>query len=119
MAHFAEIDNFNVVQQVIVVANDVLLDEDGVEQEALGAAFCADLLGGTWKQTSYNGTIRKNFAGAGFSYDATRDAFLAPRPYVSWTLNEETCQWEAPVPYPTDGNDYRWDEATQAWSLIE
>ena len=119
MAHFAEIDNFNVVQRVIVVANDVLLDEDGVEQETLGAAFCADLFGGTWKQTSYNGTIRKNFAAAGFSYDTTRDAFLPPRPYVSWTLNEETCQWEAPVSYPTDGSDYRWDEATQSWSLIE
>ena len=119
MAHFAEINDFNVVQRVIVVANDVLLDENGDEQEALGAAFCSDLLGGTWKQTSYNGNFRKNFAGIGFSYDTTRDAFLAPRPFVSWMLNEETCRWEAPTPYPNDGNQYQWDEATQSWSLIE
>lgn len=119
MAHFAQLNPHNIVQQVVVVANDVLLDQDGVEQEALGAAFCSDLLGGTWKQTSYNGTIRKNFAATGFSYDEIRDAFLPPRPYVSWTLNEETCQWEAPVPYPSDGNMHRWDEATQSWSLIE
>jgi hypothetical protein len=119
MAHFAEINKFNVVQRVIVVANEVLLDENGNEQEALGAAFCSDLLGGTWKQTSYNSNFRKNFAGVGFSYDTTRNAFLPPRPFVSWTLNEETCQWEAPVSYPPDGGMYRWDEATQAWSLIE
>jgi len=119
MAHFAQLDPYNTVQQVVVVANEVLLDENGVEQEALGAAFCSDLFGGTWKQTSYNGNFRKNFAAAGFSYDATRDAFLAPCPYVSWTLNEETCQWEAPVPYPSDNNMHRWDEATQSWSLIE
>lgn len=119
MAHFAEINNLNVVQRVIVVANDVLLDENGDEQEALGAAFCSGLLGGTWKQTSYNGNFRKNFAGVGFSYDVARDAFLSPRPFVSWTLNEETCQWEAPVSYPTDGNEHQWDEATQSWSLVE
>lgn len=119
MAHFAEINNLNVVQRVIVVANDVLLDENGDEQEALGTAFCADLFGGTWKQTSYNGNFRKNFAGVGYSYDVARDAFLSPRPFVSWTLNEETCQWEAPVSYPTDGNEYQWDEATQSWSLVE
>ena len=119
MAHFAEIDSQNIVQRVIVVSNDILLDENDSEQETLGTSFCTNLLGGTWKQTSYNGNFRKNFAGTGFSYDTTRDAFLAPRPYVSWTLIEETCQWEAPVPYPSDGNRYSWEEATQSWSLIE
>ena len=119
MAHFAEINDQSIVQRVVVVANDVLLDENGVEQEALGVSFSEQLFGGSWKQTSYNSNFRKNFAGVGFSYDAARNAFLAPRPFVSWTLNEETCQWQPPVAYPSDGNDYEWDEVNQAWSLIE
>ena len=71
-----------------------------------------------WKQTSYNGNIRKNFAGIGYTYDQTRDAFIAPKPYNSWTLNETTCLWEAPVAYPDDGQNYIWNEETQQWDLI-
>ena len=100
MAHFAEIETDNTVLRVIVVHNNELLDESGVEQEAKGAAFCQSLFGGTWVQTSYNGTIRKNFAGAGFTYDTARDAFIPPKPNGDWVLNEQTCQWEAPAPVP-------------------
>lgn len=115
MAHFAQIDNDLKVTQVIVVNNNVLLDEFGVEQEILGRQFCTQLLGGNWIQTSYNGNIRKNFAGIGFSYDSSRDAFIAPKPYNSWVLNEDTCRWEPPVPYPDDGKMYSWDEDTESW----
>lgn len=97
MAHFAQIDDNNIVTNVIVVHNNELLDADGVEQENLGADFCANLFGGTWKQTSYNGNIRKNFAGIGYTYDATRDAFIASQPDSTWVLNEDTCQWEPPA----------------------
>ena len=100
MAHFAEIETDNTVLRVIVVHNNELLDESGVEQEAKGAAFCQSLFGGTWVQTSYNGTIRKNFAGAGCTYDTARDAFIPPKPNGDWVLNEQTCQWEAPAPVP-------------------
>lgn len=115
MAHFAELGLNNIVLRVIAVNNNELLDENGVEQEAKGAQFCRQLLGGTWVQTSYNGTFRKNFAGAGFSYDSQRDAFIPPKPFESWVLNEETCCWEAPSAYPTDGLAYTWDEATTSW----
>ena len=108
MAHFAEIDSNNVVLRVVVINNKVLLDGNGVEQESLGVSFLEGLYGGTWKQTSYNGNRRKNYASAGFTYDSTRDAFIPPKPYASFTLNETTCQWEAPSSYPDDGNDYRW-----------
>lgn len=115
MAHFAQLDENNVVTQVIVVHNNELM-ENGVEVETKGIAFCQSLFPGTaWRQTSYNGSIRKNYAGIGFTYDAQRDAFIAPQPFPSWLLNEGTCQWEAPVPYPTDGKTYRWDEATLSW----
>lgn len=112
MAHFAQIEN-GIVTQVIVVANEELL-LDGVENEAKGVAFCQSLFGGTWVQTSYNGNIRKNYAGVGYTYDSTRNAFISPNPYPSWTLVEETCQWSAPVPMPTDGR-YFWDEPTTSW----
>jgi hypothetical protein len=93
MAHFAQLDDNNVVTQVIVVHNNELLD-DGIEQEAKGIAFCESLLGGRWIQTSYNGNIRKNFAGIGFTYDAQRNAFIAPQPDgEGWTLDENTCVW--------------------------
>ncbi len=118
MAHFAQLDENNVVTQVIVVNNNELLDENGVEQESKGIAFCQSLLGGNWKQTSYNSTIRKNYAGIGFTYDEIRDAFIAPKPYNSWLLNEDTCKWEAPVAIPTDGKIYRWDEDTTSWVEI-
>lgn len=115
MAHFAQLDENNVVLQVIVVSNSDCLDESGNESEAVGVAFCQSLLGGNWKQTSYNGTIRKNYAGIGFTYDAGRDAFIAPKPYASWVLNEDTCRWDAPIPMPTEGGPYQWDEATTSW----
>ena len=115
MAHFAQIDTDLKVTQVIVVNNNELLDEFGVEQEILGRQFCTKLLGGNWIQTSYNGNIRKNFAGIGFSYDPTRDAFISPKPYNSWILDEEICQWKAPIPYPTDNKIYAWDEDTESW----
>lgn len=114
MAHFAQLDENNVVTQVIVVHNNELMD-NGQESEAKGVAFCQSLFGGNWKQTSYNGNIRKNYAGIGYVYDSGRDAFIPPKPFNSWLLNETTCLWEAPVPYPKDGKRYTWDEPTLSW----
>lgn len=120
MAHFALIKD-TIVQQVIVVGNDELTNSEGNEQEALGVAFCHSLFGtdGTWIQTSYNGNIRKNYASIGYIYDLARDAFIEPQPYASWTLNETTCQWEPPTPYPDDDNAYKWDESTTSWAKVE
>jgi len=119
MAHFAKLDSNNIVTQVLVVANEVLLKTDGTESELKGKQFLNSLFGtATWKQTSYNGTIRKNYAGVGYKYDSTRDAFIPPKPYESWTLNEATCLWESPVPMPTDGV-YNWDDANQQWVLAK
>jgi len=117
MAHFAKLDENNVVLEVHVVHNNELLDENGVEQEQRGIDFLINWSNGylAWKQTSYNGTFRKNYAGIGYTYDPQRDAFIPPKPFPSWTLNEDTCRWESPVPYPTDGNLYQWDEATTSW----
>ena len=127
MAHFVKIEN-GIVVHGVVVNNVELLDENGVESEAKGIAFCSNLLGGTWKQTSYNtqsgqhtlgGTpFRKNFAGVGFTYDKNKDAFIAPQPFPSWTLNEETCLWEAPIEMPTEGGPYIWDETIQNWKNL-
>jgi hypothetical protein len=119
MAHFAELDENNVVTRVLVVANAELL-EGGVESESKGVAFLASLYGhGRWKQTSYNanGNPAKRFryAGVGYTFDAGRNAFLAPKPYPSWILNEATCAWKAPVQRPASGGPYRWDEAGGAW----
>jgi hypothetical protein len=114
MAHFAEIDDNNIVQQVIVVNNSVLLDEFGNESETLGKEFCTQLLGGTWIQTSYNGKFRKNYAGIGYIYDSVKDIFIPPKPFASWLLDENDT-WAAPVPYPDDGNLYYWDEETTNW----
>lgn len=114
MAHFAQLNEQNIVTQVIVVANEELL-LDGIESEEKGIAFCQSLFGGTWKQTSYNGNIRKNYAGIGDTYDSDRDAFIAPQPYPSWTLVKETCRWVSPVSYPTDGKYYNWNESTLTW----
>lgn len=120
MAHFAELDPNNIVLRVIVVANEDTSDANGVEKEHIGAAFCERLLGGTWKQTSYNKSFRKNYAGIGFQYDPQRDAFIPPKPpaFPSWVLNESTCLWEPAVPMPDDGRIYRWDEETLTWLLI-
>jgi len=115
MAHFAQLNAENLVTQVIVVANQDTANQDGVENEAIGIEFCTNLLGGKWVQTSYNANIRKNYAGVGYKYDATLDAFIPPQPFASWTLNNETAQWEAPTPYPTDDKRYTWDEATTSW----
>jgi hypothetical protein len=108
MAHFANIDANNVVQRVIVVPNS---------EEANGAAWCNNLLGGTWLQTSYTGTIRKNFAGVGYTYDQTLDAFIAPKPYQSWVLNQTTCRWEPPIPAPL-GGPWEWDEDIEEWVAV-
>jgi hypothetical protein len=117
MAHFAKIEN-GVVTQVIVVDNKDCADASGVEKEHIGAAFCERLFGGTWKQTSYNGNIRKNYAGIGFTYNPDIDAFVPPKPFSSWILNTDLAQWEAPVAMPDDGM-YSWDEATTSWIEIE
>lgn len=108
MSHWAEIDENNIVLRVLVGDNN---DPNGDE----GYQWLIDNLGGTWIKTSYNATIRKNYAGIGFTYDEQRDAFIPPQPFPSWVLVEETCQWVAPTPYPTDGKIYVWDEDTLAW----
>ena len=112
MAHFAELDADSIVVRVLVVPN---------EQENRGHDYLAtDLgLGGTWVQTSYNATIRKNYAGIGYTFDSGRDAFIPPKPYASWVLNEATCNWDAPVARPADDKMYTWDEATTSWTEIE
>ena len=114
MAHFCRIDDNGVVQQVVVVDNKDTADASGVEKEHIGAAHLEKILGGTWKQTSYNGNIRKNYAGIGYTYRADIDAFVPPQPFASWLLNAQA-QWEAPMPMPTDGKMYQWDEATTSW----
>ena len=117
MAHFARLNEINKVISVEVVVNEVISDSDGNEQEQVGIDFLTQHNGGVgwYKQTSYNGTFRKNYAGIGYTYDATRDAFIPPQPFPSWTLNEDTCQWDSPVPYPTDDKRYTWDETTTNW----
>lgn len=120
MAHFAKINNENIVEQVLVVNNEVILKSDGTESELKGKQFLNATFGSAkWVQTSYNGTFRKNFAGIGFTYDTERDAFIPSQPFNSWALNEDTCLWESPIPYPTDGELYNWNEVTQTWDLVE
>jgi hypothetical protein len=116
MAHFAKVEN-GIVTQVVVIANADTASADGTEKEYIGAAFCERLFGGDWKQTSYNGRTRKNYAGVGYTYDESRNAFIAPKPYPSWTLVEDTCQWVPPVAMPTDGA-YTWDESTTSWVAV-
>ena len=115
MAHFAKLGTGNIVEQVIVISNDIATTEQA------GIDFLNNLYKDrniVWKQTSYNGNIRKNFAGIGYKYDQTRDAFIAPKPYPSWILNETTCLWEAPVAKPTDGQKYNWNKTNQTWDLV-
>lgn len=125
MAHFAEIDQSNVVLRVVVIDNKDTSDANGVEKEHIGAAFCEKLFGGTWKKTSYNANMRKNYAGIGYTYNADIDAFVPPKPYNSWVLNEDTAQWQAPVALPEDANTgeppkrYVWNEDTVNWVLEE
>jgi hypothetical protein len=116
MAHFAQLDENNVVTQVIVVANEELL-LDGVENETKGIMFCKSLLGDDtrWVQTSYNGNIRKNYAGIGYTYDPVADHFFAPQPFPSWTLDADA-KWQPPVPFPTEtGKFFTWDEPSLSW----
>jgi hypothetical protein len=117
MAHFCKLEN-NIVTQVIVVANQEILDENGQESEQKGINFCSNLLGGTWKQTSYNAKIRKNYAGIGYTYDKYRDAFIPPKEFNSWVLDEFSCTWKAPVPYPNDGKEYKWNESITNWEEV-
>ena len=116
MAHFAKLGKGNKVLKVEVISNDIATTEQA------GVDFLNNLYGtkDVWKQTSYNNNIRKNFAGIGYKYDQSRDAFIPPKPnYPSWTLNETTCLWECPVAYPTDGQKYIWNETNQTWDLVE
>jgi hypothetical protein len=119
MAHFAEIGINNEVLKVIVVNNKELLNDQGIEKESLGQEFCRKLFGGNWIQTSFNSKFRKNYAGIGYTYDKNRDAFIPPKPYNSWVLDEETCLWQAPIPMPNDGSIYTWNENLQSWQLHE
>ena len=130
MASFAKIGLNNKVIAIHSVHNNELKDSNGVEQEVLGVEFLTNLHGwAIWKQTSYNthggvhssgGTpFRKNHAGIGYTYDEDRDAFIPKKPYNSWILNEDTCQWEAPVAYPDDDKEYNWNEINQNWDIIE
>ena len=131
MASFAKLNSENIVTTVVSVINDVLKDSNGIEQEAIGIQFLRTLYNepnAIWKQTSYNtnggvhslgGTsFRKNHAGIGMTYDAQRDAFISPKPYNSWILNESTCNWDAPVARPNDGNMYKWNEEILNWELM-
>jgi hypothetical protein len=125
MAHFVELDIFKKVIRGVVVDDKDTQDKKGSEVESIGAKYLHDGFGGTWVKTSYNtsanvhklgGTpFRKNFAGIGYTYDDTRDAFIPPKSYASWTLSESTCQWEAPVAEPDDGKVYGWNEDTMSW----
>jgi len=121
MAYFAKLGTGNIVENVISINNTVITDANGIEQEQLGVDFINKLYNtrDVWKQTSYNNNFRKNYAGIGYSYDQQRDAFIAPKPFNSWILNENTCRWEAPVAYPQDNNIYSWNEQTKSWDLRE
>lgn len=121
MAHFAELNEYNIVTRVIVVHNNELLDENGNESEQKGIQFCKDHYGQDtkWIQTSYNGSFRNHYAGTGYRYDETKDVFITPQPFPSWLLNSDTLQWEAPVSMPNDGQSYYWNEDTRKWDVIE
>jgi hypothetical protein len=116
MAHFVKIDENNKVVETIVVNNSDCGDVEFPESEQIGQVFLASIgLEGNWKQTSYNSSFRKNFAGFGYSYDETRNAFISDKPHNSWILNEETGKWETPIEYPTDGKLYKWNEEIINW----
>ena len=120
MANFAQLDENYIVTEVIVVNNETINDLPFPESEPVGVAFLQSLFGSTtfWKQTSYNASFRRNYAGIGYTYDLVLDAFIAPQPYPSWVLNTTTYQWQAPVPYPDDGKMYIWDEVTLSWEEV-
>ena len=131
MAYFAKLGTGNIVETVESINNELLKDSNGIEQENIGIQFLRTLYNepnANWKQTSYNTSngihklgeipFRKNYAGIGYSYDQTRDAFIPPKPFNSWILNEDTCRWEAPVARPQDNNMYSWNEQNQTWDLF-
>ena len=122
MAHFAKLGPGNIVERVEVVANQVITNNNQQEQESLGVEFLRNLYNeqsAVWKQTSYNANFRKHFASPTFTYDENLDAFIPPKTFPSWTLNETTCLWEAPVAKPDDGQRYNWNETNQTWDLVE
>lgn len=121
MAHFAKLDDKNIVLEVNVVNNDDINNLQFPESEPVGIEFLKAWSGGyeNWKQTSYNCNFRKNYACIGDTYDSVRDAFISPKPYDSWILNEESCLWESPIVYPNDGKIYIWDEPTISWMEIK
>jgi len=124
MAHFAQLDQNNMVVQVIVVSNETINNLPFPESEPVGVAFCQSLYGSDtkWAQTSYTASFRYRYAGSGDSFVSEAQpngAFIEPKPYPSWLLNTTNYTWQAPVPYPTDGQIYQWDEATLSWVLIE
>ena len=114
MAHFAKLNSDNIVERVEVVSNDVATTEKA------GVDFLNNFYdtNDVWKQTSYNENIRKNYAGVGYTYDETKDAFISPKSFNSWILNDDTCRWEAPVAYPDDGEQYKWNEDTTSWDAV-
>jgi hypothetical protein len=120
MAHFAKLDNQGIVVEINVVSNDALNNLPYPESEPVGVQFLTEWSGGysNWKQTSYNANFRKNYAGVGYTYDQSIDAFVPPKPYPSWLLDTNTASWQAPVPYPNDGKNYYWNEETQQWVEI-
>ena len=120
MAHFCKLDENNIVEQVVVISNDDIKDENGNEIEEIGIAFCKKIFGDdtNWKQTSYNNNFRVRYAGTGYKFYEDLNAFVPPSTFPSWILNEETCLWEAPVPYPTDGKVYNWNEELGDWVEI-
>jgi hypothetical protein len=115
MAHFAQIENGTVVNVIVVHNNELLVD--GIELESKGAEFCHNLLGGFWKQTSYNNNIRKQYAGVGYTYDAEADEFVHPQPFPSWALDNNN-DWQAPTAKPNDGKMYGWDESSLTWVVV-
>jgi hypothetical protein len=115
MAHFAELNSANEVLRVTVVENKNTADVNGVEKEYIGQAHLEKVLGGTWKQTSYNGNMRGNYAGKGYTYFADQDLFMSPKPYNSWSMSTADATWIAPSAMPTDGGMYNWDEDNQTW----
>jgi len=123
MASFAKIGLNSKVIEVVSVNNEVLKDSNGVEQEVIGIDFLTKLTGwAIWKQTSYNNNFRKHHAGIGYTYDEDRDAFIPKKPYNSWILNEQTCNWESPIPIPSDASinkRYTWNENIKNWELVE
>lgn len=117
MAHFAELDENNVVLRVLHIDNrDTCDSATGEEKEQIGIKFCENLFGGKWKQTSYNGKLRKNYAGIGYTYNENIDAFVPPKEHKSWILNSKTGMWEPPIPHPAGSGEYHWDEKNQKWN---